>query len=162
MIRKKPIDTKYFKYYNANPADKRAGDCVVRALCLAMDKSWLDVFDGLCREFDTPTTKNVYAKYVEEQGWVMKQRPKQYKAAKSYKYYTAKDFILKMRQYNINIPIIAKAGTHHVICIKNTMVVDIWNSSEEKLGNLWVPREYSDIYDKFVAELLKADMSKIK
>ena len=34
-------------YFNPNPAGKRVGDCAVRALCKALDKSWGQVYAGL-------------------------------------------------------------------------------------------------------------------
>ena len=43
MKTKKYKDTKYVHFHNANPNNKRTGDCVIRALSVAMDKTWDDV-----------------------------------------------------------------------------------------------------------------------
>lgn len=37
-----------YEYYNPNPKNKQTGDCVVRALCKALDKSWDEVYILLC------------------------------------------------------------------------------------------------------------------
>lgn len=58
-----------YVYYNANPSDKVTNDCVIRALSLAYDKTWITVFDELtsiAREsFDVLNSKEVYTKYLE-------------------------------------------------------------------------------------------------
>lgn len=63
---------KRYVYYNANPADKVTNDCVIRALAVAFDKPWIDVFDELtsiAREnFDVATSKDVYMEYVKKHG----------------------------------------------------------------------------------------------
>lgn len=33
-----------WEYYNPNPAGKRVGDCVIRAICKATGKDWTTVF----------------------------------------------------------------------------------------------------------------------
>ena len=43
MTRKLPKDTEYFHYNNANPKNKHTGDCVIRAISLALDKRYKDV-----------------------------------------------------------------------------------------------------------------------
>ena len=34
-----------FEHYNPNPRGIRTGDCVIRALCKALDKDWYEVYD---------------------------------------------------------------------------------------------------------------------
>ena len=38
-----------FKKYNANPLNKVVNDCSIRALSLALNKSWDDVLKDLCK-----------------------------------------------------------------------------------------------------------------
>lgn len=38
-------------HYNANPAQKKTNDCIIRSLSLAYDKTWIEVFDELNRDF---------------------------------------------------------------------------------------------------------------
>lgn len=35
-----PEDTSTFRYYNANPKNKHTTDCVVRAICTALNQSY--------------------------------------------------------------------------------------------------------------------------
>ena len=62
-------------YFQPNEKDikDKVGDCVIRALCKALDKSWLEVFDNLCkhaREFQClPNQKPAYEAYLKELGW---------------------------------------------------------------------------------------------
>lgn len=37
---KKYPDTSTFHYYNANPKNKVDDDCVIRAICTALNQSW--------------------------------------------------------------------------------------------------------------------------
>lgn len=58
---------------NINPAKKNVGDCVVRAVGIATDQSWLDVYDAICLtgrgEFDMPSSDAVWGKYLYDQGF---------------------------------------------------------------------------------------------
>ena len=157
MVRKKPKDTEFFKYHNANPEDKRASDCVIRSLCVAMDKSWLEVFDALNvvarRLYDVANAKAVYAAYLAEEGWVKKARPKKRVTATKFTLYTVSEFLMEMWYKDLNIPMVVHVGSGHLVCIKDRKVLDIWNSSKQKLGSVWVSQAYSDTYDSFIAYL---------
>ena len=37
-----------FEYFNPSPSGAKVGDCVIRALCKALNKSWEDVYVELC------------------------------------------------------------------------------------------------------------------
>lgn len=39
---------KHFEFYNPNPKGNETGDCVVRALTKALNKSWFEVYDEAC------------------------------------------------------------------------------------------------------------------
>ena len=39
---------KWFKEYNANPYGENIDDCVIRAISVALDINYWDVFDELC------------------------------------------------------------------------------------------------------------------
>ena len=58
---------------NANPADRRVGDCVVRAISIATDRSWLDVYDDLCRMgrlvYDMPSSNETWGLYLYRMGF---------------------------------------------------------------------------------------------
>lgn len=58
---------------NPNPKGVVAGDCVVRAIAIAEDKSWDDVYDELCEEGhelgDMPSSNRVWGEYLKEHGY---------------------------------------------------------------------------------------------
>lgn len=58
---------------NPNPGRKEVPDCVVRALAIALNKRWIDVYDDLCAlgrdEFNMPSADAVWGKYLYEMGF---------------------------------------------------------------------------------------------
>lgn len=58
---------------NINPAKKDVGDCVIRAVGISTDQSWLDVYDAVCltgrEEFDMPSSDAVWGLYLYRQGF---------------------------------------------------------------------------------------------
>lgn len=62
-----------FEYYNPNPIKANHGDCVVRALCKALNKPWEDVYVALCMEgltmCDLPNSDAVWGAYLRSQGF---------------------------------------------------------------------------------------------
>ena len=58
---------------NANPAHKRVGDCVIRAISVATGKPWMEVYDELYRvgrrEFDMMNSNNVWGLYLYRLGF---------------------------------------------------------------------------------------------
>lgn len=58
---------------NINPALKDVGDCVIRAVGIATDQSWLDVYDAVCltgrEEFDMPSSDAVWGLYLYRHGF---------------------------------------------------------------------------------------------
>ena len=58
---------------NPNPLGKQANDCVVRAIAIATERSWQDVFADLCRQgrilCDMPSSNSVWSMYLQEEGF---------------------------------------------------------------------------------------------
>lgn len=58
---------------NPNPGHKEVPDCVVRALSIALNKRWVDVYDDLCAlgraEYNMPSADAVWGKYLYEMGF---------------------------------------------------------------------------------------------
>lgn len=58
---------------NANPAGKRVGDCVIRAISIATGKPWLEVYDELFLtgrgEFDMMSSNDVWGLYLYRMGF---------------------------------------------------------------------------------------------
>ena len=58
---------------NPNPLRKEAPDCVIRALCIALNRRWMDIYDDLCaigrKECNMPSADAVWGKYLYQQGF---------------------------------------------------------------------------------------------
>ena len=69
------MTSKHYKYFQPNDKDKKddQSDCVIRALCKVMNKTWLEVFDELlpiARDIQcNPNSKPCYKRYLEEHGF---------------------------------------------------------------------------------------------
>ena len=69
------MTNKHYKYFQPNDKDKKdeQSDCVIRALCKVMNKTWLEVFDELlpiARDIQcNHNSKPCYKRYLEEHGF---------------------------------------------------------------------------------------------
>lgn len=57
---------------NPNPLGKHTGDCVVRALAIALEQSWKRTYRELCEmgeiEAELPNTNHVWGLYLKDKG----------------------------------------------------------------------------------------------
>lgn len=62
-----------FVEYNPNPVGNNVGDCVIRAITKAMDKSWEDTYiDIVVQGFlhsDMPSSNHVWDAYLRDNGF---------------------------------------------------------------------------------------------
>lgn len=142
-------NTSTFTYYNANPKNRITGDCVIRALCTAMnepyEKVYRELFEFSMQNKYMLNDKKCYEKWLESKGWVKKAQPRKSDNTK----YTGKEFCKELSQSIefLGKSVIAKIGGHHIVCIKETdglngvhKVHDIWDSTSKCIGNYWVKR----------------------
>lgn len=58
---------------NPNPRKKHVGDCVIRAISIATNQSWLDVYDELFlygrEEYDMMESNNVWGRMLYDMGF---------------------------------------------------------------------------------------------
>lgn len=63
-----------YKYYNANPFNKRRSDCTVRAISLLTNESWDDIYIDLSLQGflmkDMMNSNNVWGSYLSNLGYV--------------------------------------------------------------------------------------------
>ena len=56
-------------YCNQNPLGKRTGDCVVRAIAIATNRSWREAYTEICKQgqidCDMPSANRVWGKFLE-------------------------------------------------------------------------------------------------
>ena len=149
-------ETSTFRYYNANPKNRLTTDCVIRAICTALDQPW----DLTLREMtemgiklgETPTSKKTIEKYLEQKGFSKCKQPRKSDNTK----FTGVEWCNWLDSNEETRPqfhgckaIIANIGGHHIVCIKptepdiwsrNFKVHDTWDSTDGCIGNYWIIR----------------------
>lgn len=139
-------DTAVFHFYNANPKNRITGDCTFRAIATAMEKPWevvvMEMAEMSCRTGYAINDKLGIECYLKEQGWVKHRQPRWCGNLK----YTGAEFCLNMQQGGTfeelqNVNVVANIGGHHITCIKNAKVHDIWDCTGKCIGNYWTKEE---------------------
>lgn len=136
-VRKIPDNTKHFTYHNANPFDKRTGDCTIRALSFILEKEWADVYKELL-ELTLKTgwalgSRENIEEYLKLLGYKKQKMPKKSNGKK----YTGEEFA-KMHprgKYFLSI------GIGHVTAMESGKIYDIWNCTKRCVGNYWIIKE---------------------
>ena len=129
-------DTKYYHYHNANPKNRITGDCVVRALTTALCKNYADVVRDLanlwCETGYCGIDKKGIERYLTSLKFTKMKEPRKYDNTKM----SLREFIDSHDVSGKNI--ICFAGTHHVSCIIDGVVQDIWDCTRETMHTYWV------------------------
>jgi len=111
-----------FTPYNPNPRGINTGDCVIRAICRATDKTWEKVYAELTikglQEAMWGDTNTVWEKYLKENGFVKELLPNTCPDC-----YTIADFA---NEHKAGTFIVA-TGTH-VVTVKDGRYFDTWDS----------------------------------
>lgn len=114
-----------FYEFNLNPEKKIVGDCVVRAIGLAMDQSWDDTHADLSMVshfmHDMPSSNAVWGEYLSMNGYKRYVIPNTCPAC-----YTIKDFT----KDNVDGTYILATGSHVVTTI-NGNYYDTWDCGDE-------------------------------
>ncbi len=114
-----------YTYYNPNPQRKRVGDCVIRAISLALGESWEDVYSDLSVKAyllsNMPSSDSVWGAYLRNKGYKIHTLPD-----KCPDCYTLEDFCKDHSKGTY----IVKTDNHVVTCIDGN-VYDTWDSSQE-------------------------------
>ena len=124
-----------YKEFNANPKNKKAGDCVIRAISIGLNKDYIEIYKEL---FETSlktgymvNDKKNFEKYLEKQKILKMKMPKRIDNTR----YTVKEFVEEIakpnKTYIINI-------ANHLTVVKNGVLYDIWNCGRKSVGNYWV------------------------
>lgn len=112
-----------FEYLNLNPSQKIVGDCVVRALSLALDEPWDKIYIDL--SFlgfiykDILSSNRIWGSYLMDNGFKRYHIPD-----------TCPDDCYTIRRFAEDNPVgtfVVGTGTHVVTIIDGT-VFDTWNS----------------------------------
>ena len=124
-----------FINYNANPKHRKTTDCVIRAICTALNNSWEDTYRSLVdysiRKGLMCSDKRAFTAYLNAKGYKMQKMPKRNDNTR----YTVKEFIDELAQpkatYILSI-------ANHLTIVKDKVLLDSWNCSSKSIGNYWV------------------------
>jgi hypothetical protein len=116
---------------NLNPLKRKVGDCVIRALAKALDKSWTEVYEELVslgrKNYCCPNDKEAYHPYLSKFPCITV-------------FYT-NDLGNKKR---LTVDMVSKwQGTYiisiagHITCVKDHGVYDIWDCRCKTAYKIW-------------------------
>ena len=115
-----------FSHYNPNPQGNRVGDCVVRAVSKAVDKSWEDTYIELTIQGyimgDLLSSNGVWGAYLRANGF-----DRGVVSADCPDCYTVADFA---NEQDSGVFVVG-TGTH-AVCIVDGVIFDAWDSSAER------------------------------
>lgn len=118
-------------FHNPNPRRKSVGDCTVRAISNALDKSWDETFAGLCIEgfmlCDMPSANLVWGSYLRRHGFSRRVIPDSCRDG-----YTVSEFAA---DHPGGTYILAMGS--HVVCVRGGDWYDTWDSGMEVPVYYW-------------------------
>lgn len=127
-----------FIEFNPNPARALVGDCTVRAISKALNKSWQDTYIELAIQGlnmnDMPSSNRVWGEYLYRNGFRRFIIPDSCPDC-----YTIKDFCEEHKKGKY----ILATGTH-VVCAVNGNYYDSWDSGNEVPIYYWKREVNSD------------------
>ena len=116
---------------NPNPCRKHVPDCVIRAVCVALNISWYQAYDELClvgrEDCNMPSADTVWGHYLKMRGFVPFTLPKSCPECT-----TIREFC---RLYPKGTYIIG-TGSHAVAVIDGDYF-DSWDSGDESPSFFW-------------------------
>ena len=128
-------DTDTFHYYNANPQGNFCCDCVARAISYATGSTWADTIREMTEYAITKGTvfndPKLVKSYLKHKGWTKHKEPRDWFNHKM----SAREFLHDNR---VSMAI-ANLGSHHIVAIEDSKVIDSWDSSRETIHSYWTP-----------------------
>lgn len=108
---------------NLNPNGKSVGDCVIRAISKALNKSWEEIYIELCIQgylmADLPSSNQVWGAYLKAKGFTRDIIPNECPDC-----YTIEDFC---NEHPTGTYVVG-TGTHAVAIVSGCLY-DTWNST---------------------------------
>ena len=124
-----------FVSYNANPLRNQVGDCVIRAIAKAENKSWDEAYAAVCLEGaflgDMPTANAVWGSWLKKQGY--RRYPIEDKEKDGY---TVADFCADHPQ-----GVFILAMQSHVVAVCDGRYFDTWDCGNEEPIYYWCKKE---------------------
>ncbi len=114
-----------FVRFNANPAQKVVGDCVIRAISRATGANWDFIYDELCiqgkKMADMPNSNAVWGTYLKEHGFQKVNIPNTCPLC-----YTVRDFV-----YDNQKGIFVLGTGSHAVAVVDGAYYDTFDSGDE-------------------------------
>ena len=121
---------------NPNPGHYYVEDCVVRAIAIATNHTWLEVYDDICLEgrmmYNMPSINRVWGHYLYRTGWAPFILPEACPEC-----ITIREFAKRFRKGTY----IIGTGMHAVAVIDGDYY-DAWDSGDEVPSYFFVKRTY--------------------
>lgn len=123
-----------FENYNANPRNKKTGDCVIRAISTALNETWAETYKELFeigfKKGTLPNERATYKAYLKKKGYEMEKQPRKANGTK----YTIKEFFEQEADTKSTYIIHVR---RHLTCIKKGVLLDTWNCGAYTMRNYW-------------------------
>ena len=120
---------------NNNPAGRRVGDCAVRAVSVALNISWEDAYALITAAGfamgDMPSSNSVWGAVLRQHGFSRMNLPDECPDC-----YTAEDFA---RDHPRGIYVLGFGN--HVATVRDGIIYDAWNSSNEIPQYVWYRKD---------------------
>ena len=117
-----------FLFWNNNPKGLKIGDCVIRAISTALNQTWERTYIDLCIEgflfADMPNSNAVWSSYLINKGYKRRVVPDTCPDC-----YTIGQFA---EDHPTGTYIVATGS--HVVCVKDSKVMDNWDSTGETVA----------------------------
>ena len=140
-MKKKILQT--YHYYNCNPHHRLTDDCVIRAISASTGDAWDETMKGLVdcaiKTGYFINTPECYGQYLADLGYVKQKQPVHKDGTKV----RFKEFV---KTYNGHA--IAHCGKGHITYVADNSAWDIWDVSDEIVGNYWVHQAELEFVNK--------------
>lgn len=126
---------KRFKFFNMNPYHKDTQDCTIRAISLFLNKTWDEVYWGVCDEGyrmkQMPSTNTTWISYLKRNGCIRYTIPDTCPDC-----YTVERFCY---EHPHGVFLLKVDG--HVVAVMDGCYYDTWDSGNEVVSYYWVKGE---------------------
>lgn len=124
-----------YKYYNPNPSGNLVGDCVIRAVSKALDRSWEEVYVKICLQglmmHDMPSSNSVWGSFLYAQNFRRHAIPDMCPDC-----YTVEEFAADNQ-----VGTFVLATGSHTVCVQDGDWYDAWDSCSEIPAYFWTRGE---------------------
>lgn len=125
-----------FIKYNNNPYGRLTGDCVIRAISLAVNKDYNEVLSEIVEICKTTgyyvTDYNCYKKYLAQNG---------FRIMFTHKGLTVKEIVELCSNDNKNVTLVMRMSSRHVTVSKNGKVYDTVDCLSYPVNFYWMKME---------------------